>query len=172
MSNTAGSRPSLCRRSVSESESDPLNSTINPRCNIDMNFPPERSESNPNISGFIDESPYRGPGTWLQSRQEGYETNIEKIENFLFRLQLNINEWEESDKSNALFSLVEISNRFFALNADVYKLTKQADVAVFSNLISKDITNLSDTLLRAKQLGLRKASSRIDIHNCRPETGI
>ena len=64
----------------SESETDPLNSTINPRYNNDMNFPLERAESNPNISGFIDESPYTGPGTRLQSHSqwEGNETSTEK----------------------------------------------------------------------------------------------
>ena len=61
MLNTGGFRPSLQRRSVCESEADPLNSTINPRKNSEMNFPSERAKSNPNISGFIDESPYMGP---------------------------------------------------------------------------------------------------------------
>ena len=68
MLNTGGSRPSLRRRSVSESEADPLNSTINPRNNSGMNFPSDRGEDNPNISGFIDESPCTGPGTRLQFR--------------------------------------------------------------------------------------------------------
>ena len=79
MSNTEGSQP------VSESEADPLNSTINPRNNSGMNFPSDRAESNPNISGFIDESPYTGPGTRLQSQWEGNETNTDKIAKLLFR---------------------------------------------------------------------------------------
>ena len=75
-----------------------------------MNFPSERPEFNPNILGFIDESPCTGPGTLLQSRREGNETNTEKIEKFLFQLQINVNEWEDSVKSNALFSSAEINN--------------------------------------------------------------
>ena len=70
MSNTSVSRPTLRRRLVSESESDPLNSMINPRSNVRMYIPPERAESNPNISGSIDESHYTGPGTRLQSQRE------------------------------------------------------------------------------------------------------
>ena len=44
-----------------------MSSTINPTGNI-YYAPPDRAESNPNllISGFIDESPFAGPGTWLQ----------------------------------------------------------------------------------------------------------
>ena len=81
MLNTGGSRPTLRRRLVSESEADPLNSTINPRNNSGMNFPSDRAESNPNITGFIDESPYTGPGVRLQSQWEGNETYTE---NFFF----------------------------------------------------------------------------------------
>ena len=58
MSNTGASWPTLQRRSVSKSESDLINSTINPRGNPRIYIPSERKESNPNISGFIDESPY------------------------------------------------------------------------------------------------------------------
>ena len=79
MSNTGVFRPTLRRRLVSESESDPLNSRINPRSNVRMYIPPERAEFNPNIFGFIDESPYTGPGTQLQSQREGNETNTERI---------------------------------------------------------------------------------------------
>ena len=84
MSNTGRSRPTLRRRLVSESEMDPLNSTINPRNNSGMNFPSDRAESNTNILGFMDESPDTGPGRRLQSQQEGNETNTEKINKILF----------------------------------------------------------------------------------------
>ena len=103
MWNTGGSRPTLQRRSVCESEADLLNSTINPRNNSKMNFPSERAKSSPNISGLIDESTYAGLGTWLQSQLEGNETNTEKIKKILFQLQININEWEASVKSKAFF---------------------------------------------------------------------
>ena len=59
-----------------------------------MYITPNGAESNPNILGFIDESPYTGPGTRLQYQQEGNETNTEKIVKFLHQLQININEWE------------------------------------------------------------------------------
>ena len=55
MSDTFAYRSTSWRRLVSESESDP-------RGNPKMYIPPEKAKSNPNISGFIDESPYTGPG--------------------------------------------------------------------------------------------------------------
>ena len=74
-------RSTLQRRSVSESDTDQLNSTVNPQRNPNLYIPPDPAESNHNISvsGFMDESPYTGPGTWLQSQQEGIETRIKKI---------------------------------------------------------------------------------------------
>ena len=54
MSNTGASRPTLWRRSVSESKSNHFNSTTNRRGNPRIYIPSERAESNPNISGFID----------------------------------------------------------------------------------------------------------------------
>ena len=108
MSNTGGSQPTLQRRSVSESEADPLNSTINPRSNSRMNIPPDRVKAHPNILGFIDESPYTGPGMRLQSQQEGNKTVTEKIVKFLHRLQIKINEWEASVKSKPHFYLQKL----------------------------------------------------------------
>ena len=62
---------------MSESETNPMKSTINPWGNPKNYVPPERAESNPNMSvlGFIEESLYTGPGTCLQSQQEGIECN-------------------------------------------------------------------------------------------------
>ena len=58
----------LWRRSVSESDNDLLNSTVNPGGNPCQYIPPYGDKSNPNISvsGFLDRSPYTGPGTALQ----------------------------------------------------------------------------------------------------------
>ena len=94
---------------------------------------------------------------------------LRKIEKILFRLQIKINELEASVKSKTLFSSAEINSQFFALNSDVDKLSKQALMAAVSNGIHKDIINLSNTLLRTKRLGLRNASSQIDVTNPRPE---
>ena len=69
MANANLYRLTLQKGSVSESDTDPLNSTVNPRGNPRQFVPPDRAESNPNVSvsGFIDETPYWGPGTGLQS---------------------------------------------------------------------------------------------------------
>ena len=81
---------------MSESGSDPTNSAINLWQNLNMFAPPERAKSNPNILGFIDESPYTGPGTCLQSQREGIDIQTNGILNLFHKLQLNINEWESS----------------------------------------------------------------------------
>ena len=74
--NLYGSTPR--RRSVSESDNDLLNSTANPRINPSQFIPPDRAESNPNVSvsGFMDESPYTGPGTRLQSQWNHSEVRV------------------------------------------------------------------------------------------------
>ena len=62
-------RSALQRRLVSESDSNPMNSTANPWINPSQFIPQGQAEFHPNVSGsgFIDESPYTGPGTQLQS---------------------------------------------------------------------------------------------------------
>ena len=79
MTDTSTYRSSLWRSLVSESDTDLLNSTVNPWGNPSLYIPPDQAESSPSIfvSGFIDE--YTGPGTHLQSQWEGRETRINKI---------------------------------------------------------------------------------------------
>ena len=55
------------------------------------------------------------------------------------------------------------------LNSDVDKLSIQALMAAVSIGIHRDITSLSNTLLRTKWLRLRNASSQIDVSSSRPE---
>ena len=54
---------------MSESDTDPLNSTVNLRGNPSQYIPPDRAESNPNISvsAFINESPYNEAGEIVAS---------------------------------------------------------------------------------------------------------
>ena len=133
MSNTGASQPTVRRRLVSESESDPLNSTINPRGNPRMYIPSERAESNPNILGFIDESLYTGPGTCLQSQLEGIEIRTEIFLNLFHRLQRNINEWESSIRNeNSPCSVLEINQRFTFFTKAIASLFNQALLAAVS----------------------------------------
>ena len=89
---------------MSESDTDPLNSTVNPWGNSSQYIPPDQVESNPNIpvSSFIYESPYMGRGTRLQSQQEGMETRITEIIECFERLKSEINECENSLKNWAV----------------------------------------------------------------------
>ena len=77
-----------------------------------MNIPPQRAESNPNILGFIDESPDTGPGKRLQLQWEGIEIRTERILNFLQNLQIKINGWESSIKINVSYSSIEINHSY------------------------------------------------------------
>ena len=93
-------RASLWRRSVSETDTNPLSSTINPTGTI-YYAPPVRAKSNPNllIFGFIDESPFAGPGTRLQSKREGIESRVNKISIRLESLKLKIYTWVDKMKN-------------------------------------------------------------------------
>ena len=55
MADTTTYRSTLWRRSVSERDTDLLNSTVNLQGNLNLYVPPDRAESNPNISisGFF-----------------------------------------------------------------------------------------------------------------------
>ena len=107
MSDTGACRSTPWRRLVSKNESDPINLRGNPR----MYVPPERAKSNPNILGFIDESPYTGQCMHLQLQQEGFEIRTDRILNLLHKLQKNINEWESSIR-NFPSSTIEIHQTF------------------------------------------------------------
>ena len=81
MTDTTTYQSTLRRRSVSESDTDLLNSNVNPWGNLNLYVPPDQAELNPNmsVSRFIDESPYTSPGTHLHSQWEGMETRTTKI---------------------------------------------------------------------------------------------
>ena len=79
MTDTSTYRSTLRRRSVSESDTDLLNS-MSIRGEILANiFPltdPAKSSPNISVSGSNDKSPFNGPGTCLQLKREGMETRI------------------------------------------------------------------------------------------------
>ena len=153
----------LRRRSVSESDTDSLNCTVNPCGNPSLYIPPDRAKSNPNISvsGFIDESPYTGPGTRLHSQREGMEIRINKIMDRYQNLKMKINEWERFLK-NRTVSLVEINQQFSSLSKIITELLNQALLARVSIPICRNISSLTDVIVRIKQKGLNRADSQID----------
>ena len=123
---------------MSESESDPINSTINLRGKPRMYVPPERAESNPNIWGFIDESPYTGPGNGLHSQREGIKIRTDRILNLFHKLQNNINEWELSIRKFPSSS-VEIHQKFNLFSKYIANLSNQVLLAAVSTAIHRDI---------------------------------
>ena len=87
----------------------------------------DRAESNPNVSvsGFIDESPNTGPGTWLQSQWNRSEVRIAGgIERFE-GLEMEINEWETLLNCQTI-SPAEINQRFDSFDKVIQDLGRQA----------------------------------------------
>ena len=89
---------------MSESDNDPMNSNANPRINPSQVIHPGQAESHPNVSGsgFIDESPYTGPGTRLQAQRNGSEIRVEGVMERFGRLKTEINELEIMLKSKVI----------------------------------------------------------------------
>ena len=119
-------RASLRRRSVSETDTDPLSSTINQK-GINYYVPTDRAESNHNqsISGFIDESPFAGPGTRLQSRREGVELRTKKISYQLEILKFKVFEWTNRMKILGCPN-EEFKNQLTAFSNAINELTSLA----------------------------------------------
>ena len=80
---------------MSESDTDPMNSTAYPRIYPNQFIPPGRTESQPNVSGsgFIDEHTYIGPGMRPQSLKMYSDTRIAGITESFERMKMEINEW-------------------------------------------------------------------------------
>ena len=97
--------------SMSESDTDSLNSTVNPRGNPNQFTPPDQAESNPDVSpsGFIDETPYRGSGTHLQTQREGVEVRIASIIARFDDLRLEIRDWVTVIKTHNIIRKDEIN---------------------------------------------------------------
>ena len=140
-------RASFRRRSVSETDTNPLSSTINPIGNI-YYAPPNKAESNPNLSifGFIDKSPFAGPGTRLQSQQEGIELRVNKISIRLESLNLKICTWVDKMK-NQNCPNDEFQTQFTTFSNAINELTTLALMNRVPMLISRDISDLNSVIL-------------------------
>ena len=77
---------------MSKSDNDPMNSTVNPRINPNQFIPSGQAESHPNVSGsgFIDESPYTGPGTRLQAQRNRSEIKVARVMERFGRLKTEL----------------------------------------------------------------------------------
>ena len=75
------------------------------------------------ISGFIDESPYTGPGTCLQLQREGMETRTSKImDRCQKQSKMEINEWDRSIKNQSV-SFFGIHQQFNSLSKVITELS-------------------------------------------------
>ena len=119
-------RASLWRRSVSETDTDPLSSTINPK-GINYYVPTDTAKSNPNlsISGFKDEIPFAGPGTRLQSWREVVESRTNKISDQFESLRIKIYEWTNRMKIVGCPN-DEFQNQFTVFSNAINELTMLA----------------------------------------------
>ena len=162
MTDDTSYRASLRRRLLSETDTDPLSSTINPK-EISYYVPPDRVKSNPNlsISGFIDNSPFAGPGTHLQSRQEGVESRTNKISNRLEILRLKIYEWTDRMKILGCPN-DEFQSQFTAFSNAINKLTTLALMNRVPIPMSRDISGLNDIIIKCKRDRIKHLDSRND----------
>ena len=98
-------RSTLRKLSLSGSDTDSLNSTVNPRGNPSQFIPPDWAELNPNVSVsvFFGKTPYRGPGTRLQLQQEGTEIRIAWATEHFEGLKGEITEWENLSQLLCIF---------------------------------------------------------------------
>ena len=148
MTETTAYRGSLRRLSVSETD-----------------VPTDRAESNPNllISGFIDESPFAGPGTCLQSRREGVESRTNKISDQLENLRLKIYEWTDRMKILGCPN-DEFQSQFTTFSNAINELTMLALMNRVPIPISRDISGLNDIIIKCKHDRLKN----LDPWNNRP----
>ena len=161
---------SLRRRSVSESDNDLLSSMINPTGNV--HYPANnRAESNPNlsISCFIDESPFAGPGTRLQSRREGTESGTNKISIILENLRSEVCTWVDRIKIQSCPN-DEFQTQFIVFSNRVNELTMLALMNRVSTTTSRDISELSSIILKCKRDRVKNPLLRNDRTALRTES--
>ena len=145
-------RSTLQRRSVSESNNDPLNSTVNPQSNPSQFIPPDWAESSPNVSvsEIIDESPYTGPGTPLQSQRNQSKIRIMGVIERFEGLKMEINEWEMLLNCQAV-SPVVINQQFDSFTKVIQDLARQALLARVDILMWGEILNYKNKILQIRR---------------------
>ena len=159
--------PNLClsalrRRLVSESNNVSMNSTANPRINPSQFIPLGRTESHPNVSGsgFKDESPYTGPGTWLQSQWNCSEIRVVGVMKRFGRLKFEVNEWERLINSQ-IISLDVINRQFNSLYRETQDLARKALLARVEFTMCGEISNYKTIINQVRQ----NAKNGIVLHN-------
>ena len=99
----------------------------------------DRAESNPNVSvsGFIDESPNTGPGTWLQSQRNGSEVRVAGVMERFERLKMETNEWELLLNS-LVIPPIGIDRQIESLSRVIQDLAREALLARVDFLVCGD----------------------------------
>ena len=130
-------------------------------------------ESNPNlsISGFIDESPFAGPGTRLQLQREGIESRVNKISIRLESLKLKICTWVDKMK-NLNCPNDEFQTQFTTFSNAINELTTFALMNRVPIPISRDISDLNDVIIKCKCDRLRNLDPRNDRLALRTEINV
>ena len=148
MTDTSLYRSTLRRRSVSESDIDPMNSSANPWINPIWFIPPDWGEYNPNVSvsGFIDESPFTGPGTRLQSQRNRSEVRVAGVIKRFERLKMEINEWEILLNSQ-IIPPVGINRQFDLFSKVIQDLAREALLARVDIPMCREISNYKNIIM-------------------------
>ena len=149
---------------MSESDNDPTNSTVNLWIDPSRFIPPDRAESNPNVSvsGFIYKSPYTGPGTWLHSQQNRYEVRVAGVMERFERLKTKNNEWEILLNSQVI-PPVGMNRQFDLLSRVVQDLAREALLARVVFPMCGEISNYKNIINRIKQNVMKEIDPQINL---------
>ena len=145
-------RPILRRRLVSESDTDPMNSTANPWIYPNRFIPPGQTESQPNFSGlgFI-----TGPGMRPQSQKIYSESRITGIMERFEEMKMEINEWKTSTESQFM-SLDAINDQASSLAELSQDLAKEAIMAGVDLTLCGEISNYKNIVTQIKENTLKR----------------
>ena len=123
------------------------------------------------ISGFIDESPFAGPGTQLQSWREGTESKTNKISTRFEGLRFKIYTWVDQMK-NLDCPTEDFQYQFTTFSNAINELTTLALMNRVPMLMSRDITELSSIIFKCKRDRLKNLDPRNDRPALRTEVNM
>ena len=154
------------RRSVSESDHDLFDSPPTPVGSTPIpgipNYSDGRFNSQPNItgSGFIDESPWRGLGTRLQSEiRGGQDERVGEIKNQFEILKADIADWN-SNTLNGIYMLDEIIKKHMVLCTTISELSNNALLSGLDLATCGAIANLKQLVNKIKKDAKRILSNQ------------
>ena len=148
-------RPSLRRRSASESDTDPMTSTNNPWIYLNRCIPPGQTESQPNVSGlgFVTETDRQ-----LQARKINLESKAVGVWERFEGMKVEIKDLKTSESQ---FMFVDaINNQDYLLTKLFQDLAKEAVMAGVELTLCGRISNYKNVIIQIKEKILKRIETR------------